>query len=294
MTPSFLPTAIRVADAYDDGEGARHYLFEPVEGRVRGQSEVVADHATPVAPGQFFMLSVPGLGEAAFTYVSVPDAAGRFAALVRRVGRVTDALFSAKRNQIFGLRGPFGRGWPRSELAQKRVLVVAGGCGLAPLSALIDSLLTEHRPSALSVVYGARSEASQVLGRERARWQIHIPVIETVEQRGAGTMRAGTVNDHLHAGIEALLGAPEAILLCGPEAMMDAVARTFVQRGAQPEQIWLSIERRMHCGVGRCGHCHIANEYACTDGPTYRWDVLCALREKLTAVRPGGAEHLGC
>ncbi len=267
ITPT--PEPVRIVECYDDGADARHYRFEPL---------TPSPSSTP-QPGQFFLLSVPGHGEAPFTYVAPPDAAGHFTALVRAVGSLTRALADLPPGAVLGARGPLGHGWPLGELYGRCVLLVAGGCGLAPLAALVDHLIEAHDGTRLVLIVGARDVASQVLGRERVRWREAITLIETLDQPTPGHV-SGTPTQHLDTALTALGGVPDALLTCGPEVMMNAVAEACVARGLPPERIWLSLERRMHCGVGLCGHCYIGPTYACTDGPTYRWDTLTTLRAR--------------
>lgn len=275
------PRTLRLLQAYDDGEQARHFDF-------RIEAPQAADQA--VIPGQFFLLAVPGFGEAPFTYVSPPDEQGRFTALVRRMGRLTTALFEMSAGAILGYRGPFGRGWPLFFSAQ-RVLAVAGGCGLAPLAGVIDEAAASKLPVQLSVIYGARHPAAQVLAREREQWRRHLPLLETFDQPGAG-QQAGSPLDHLGAQF-AEKNAPDTLLCCGPEPLMLATAEHCLQLGMAAERIWLSLERRMHCADGTCGHCYLGSSYVCRDGPTYRYDQYRAL-QAASGARLGAAPVRVC
>lgn len=252
---SLTPRPLRLLEVYVDGEAARHFTF--------AIDNVTA--AEPVAqPGQFFMLSLPGLGEAAFTYVSPPDRTGQFSALIRQTGTLTAALFDLAPGAVLGYRGPFGRGWPQPN-AGERLLAVAGGCGLAPLAGLIDAA-----PDGLQVIYAARNRAYQVLARERARWRTRLPLIETLDQGDDGQPAGSPL-----AALQQVLSGgevPSGVLCCGPEPLMLATAQACVEHGLAASRVWLSLERRMHCGVGLCGHCYIGSSYACIDGPTYRYD----------------------
>lgn len=256
------PRPMILEDAYADGEDARHF-----------QLRLLDPQATDLTaqPGQFFMLAVPGYGEAPFTYVRAPDAEGRFSALVRRTGQLTEALFERPIGSVLGYRGPLGRGWPQ-DLTGRHVLVIAGGCGLAPLAGLID--VARGSAARLQVIYGARHSAAQVLGRERARWRLDMDYLETCDVAAPGE-RSGSPLAHL----DELLGQniPDAVLCCGPEPLMLASAEHCLKRGVPVAHIWLSLERRMHCGVGLCGHCHIGASYACVDGPTYNYGQYLAL-----------------
>lgn len=274
------PRAVRLVDGYDDGQDARHV-------RLRIEQPQAGDRA--VIPGQFFMLGVPGLGEAPFTYVSPPDGAGEFSALIRRTGQLTARLFELERGAVLGYRGPFGKGWPLF-LGSRRVLVVAGGCGLAPLAGLIEEALCHPSPLQLRVLYGARHAAAQVLGRERARWREALPLVETLDQGGSQALRGSPLTQLDRLFAEEL---PQAVLCCGPEAFMLATARACVQRGVAADGIWLSVERRMHCAVGLCGHCYIADSYACVDGPTYRYDNYVELLARSNARRAPDEQGLG-
>ena len=93
----------------------------------------------------------------------------------------------------------------------------------------------------------------------------------------------GTPVDVLDSVLDQLEQLPTAVLLCGPEIMMQKIAQQFTNRGLAAASIWLSIERRMHCAVGLCGHCYLQHEYACKDGPTYRWDQFQPLSPTMPA-----------
>lgn len=269
---SLIPLPVRIVDQYDDGLDARHITFEAFE----------PERMRPAKPGQFLMLSLPGVGEAPFTYVHGPDHFGRFDLLVRRVGALTGALFELAPSAVLGVRGPFGRGWPDDSLGTERVLAVAGGCGLAPLAAALDELASAPAPRG-ALIYGSRSEPSQVLARERSRWRKSLPMFETFEVPSHAHPHAGTPLSQLEAALAALGGSADRALVCGPEAMMLAVAGRLHEHGISQQQIWLSLERRMHCGVGLCGHCYLAETYVCRQGPTYRYDQLLTLLAKSPA-----------
>lgn len=258
------PRGLRLLECYDDGLDARHLTL-------RIDEPQAGDRA--VIPGQFCMLGVPGLGEAPFTYVSPPNGDGEFTALIRRAGTLTRRLCELPPGARLGYRGPYGKGWPLF-LGARRVLVVAGGRGLAPLAGLIEEALRHPAPPHLHVLYAARSTETQVLGRERTRWRKALPLIETLEEGGPEAMRGSSLIQ-----LERLCAAalPQAVLCCGPEAFMHATALACVARGVAADSLWLSVERRMHCAVGLCGHCYVADSYACVDGPTYRYDHYLAL-----------------
>ncbi|QQZ39433.1 FAD/NAD(P)-binding protein [Pseudomonas sp. SK3(2021)] len=269
------PRSLHIVAQYEDGEDARHFSFcidVPQAGDLAARA------------GQFFMLTVPGLGEAPFTYVSPPDKRGHFNALIRRTGSLTAALFDRVQDPVLGYRGPFGQGWPSLKSA-RRVLVVAGGCGLAPLAGVIDGAINHPGAARLSVLYGARHAGSQVLSREREHWRSALPWIETFDVAPVGHRQGSPL-----AYLDELFGdePPDTVLCCGPEPFMLATARDCMKRGVADRRIWLSVERRMHCADGLCGHCYVGESYACRDGPTYRYNDY---QQLLASASMGPAEQ---
>lgn len=271
------PFPVLIAEFYEDGQEARHFTLKPLNERG------LAHRATP---GQFFALSVPGNGEAAFTYVTVPDEQGRFDCLIRRVGFTTSAVFQKEKGAILGVRGPLGKGWPLDELKGKRVILLAGGCGLAPLAGLVHELAIKKVAEKVALVYGSRDRAAQMLFKEREAWKDKIELFETFDCSDESAQRIGTPVDYLGEAIETLGGEPQAVVACGPKVMMEAVAAASECRGVSKDRIYLSLERRMHCGVGTCGHCYFTNTYVCQNGPTYSWAEYQRLQSRCT-VRDG-------
>ena len=266
------PQTIRIVDVHEDGTHTKHFTFEP-KGFV---------HDKPITIGQFFMLTLPGAGLAPFTYTSIPDKTGRFNALIKNVGHLTEKLFSLGKGDVVGYNGPFGRGWPVGLIKHKEVLIVAGGCGLAPVASSIDYLINNGYSKSVTLLYAARDSASQVLEKERARWSTSIKLFETLEV-GGDSDHTGLPTQYLSELLNKDEHYPDIVLTCGPEAMMMAVANSCVDLGLKTSDIWMSIERRMRCGVGLCGHCYVANSYACQQGPTYCFNEFLALESKTVA-----------
>lgn len=266
------PQPMRLVDSYDDGQDSKHLTFE-----IMG-----ASRHTPVAVGQFFMLSLPGFGQAPFTYTSLPDKDGRFMALIRNVGKLTAAICELPPGQLLGYNGPLGIGWPVTKMRNQEVLIVAGGCGLAPLAATIDHLTHLGQVGATTVIYGAANRASQVLRQERQRWQQRLPILETFMD-SCELDTAGTPSQHISRFLAQQNRQPQIVLTCGPLAMMKSVAQTCQELLIGSDRIWLSLEKRMRCGVGLCGHCYLANDLICVQGPTYRYDQYARLENKTTS-----------
>lgn len=232
-------------------------------------------------PGQFVMLSLLGFGEAAFTLARVPSAGatpGTVTLTVRRIGSLTWALFAREPGSLVGIRGPLGRGFPLTGL-DRPTIYVAGGCGLAPLHAMIEHHL-RNRPAAtkIAVVYGARAPATRILRASLAAWRATDGVLlyETVDRAAPEwDGRVGVVTDVVAEAVAAV-GAERAGL-CGPPAMLRTTGAALVAAGLRPEAIHVALERYMKCGTGHCGHCYVNDRRVCVDGPVFPFSELLTL-----------------
>jgi len=270
---NLIPCPLRVVDFYEDGLDSLHFEFQILDYDSRDTN---LEETSEIQAGQFFMLSVPGVGEAPFTYVSKPNDAGHFYSLVRKVGTLTESLWSLKRDDIVGYRGPIGNGWPVSSSSQQsslamNTLVIAGGCGLAPLAGWLNE--QESPPDSVALLYGSRDKASQVLNKELLKFKESLTVFEVFDNLESGYIHGNPISQ-LDQVLQKWGKQPHRVLICGPEIMMHAVAKQLNNDGVPGANIWLSLERRMHCGVGTCGHCYVANSYICKNGPVYLWSEL--------------------
>lgn len=279
-----IPDSIELVDYIDDGEQARHYRFRLLNLK-KDQNKNHQHNWQQVQPGQFFMLNVPSVGEAPFTFTEPPNEQGEFRAFIRQMGQVTSALFTMQRGDILGARGPFGTGWPLDKINNNNTLIVAGGCGLAPLVTLIDKLANSlmgkpENKQKLVLIYAARNKATQMLTPERARWQKQIKIFNTLDEypNASDELPVTTVEGSpliiLPKALSTFTSPPTTALLCGPEGMMNSVAAYLTDYGMASDAIFLALERRMHCAVGLCGHCYINHQYVCKSGPTFSWQTL--------------------
>lgn len=229
-------------------------------------------------PGQFNMLSLPGIGEVPISVSG--DREGNIEHTVHRVGNVSGALSELKPGAILGVRGPYGSAWPVSEAVGRPVTVVAGGIGLAPLRGVIRHLGDQDRNTEtqwVRVVYGARHPDALMFARDLELWRANpvLRVAVTVDHTTEGwTGNVGTVTT--------LLGRKEMpvdglYLVCGPEVMMLAVVRLLQEAQVPAENIYLSMERNMKCAAGHCGRCQYGPYFICKDGPVFRYDRLAFL-----------------
>lgn len=240
--------------------------------------EPVAGEAGPrVRPGQFTMVYAFGVGEVPISFSG--DSRGPLVHTVRAVGSVTKALCAARRGSVLGIRGPFGNAWPVEKAAGGDVVIVAGGIGLPPLRpALYEVLHRRGDYGEVALLYGARTPADLVFRAELDRWGARddLQLGVTVDSAESGWDGKVGVVPKLVAGARFNPRATTAFIV-GPEIMMRFSAQALLERGVPPEQIYVSMERNMQCGMGHCGHCQLGPTLICRDGPVYRWDDLAPL-----------------
>ncbi|ATQ70518.1 Ni/Fe hydrogenase subunit gamma [Methylosinus trichosporium OB3b] len=228
------------------------------------------------APGQFNMLTVFGVGEAAISVSGDPADPSRLVHTIRAVGAVSRALTELSVGEPIGLRGPFGRGWPMDEARGRDVIVVAGGLGLAPLRPALYRLFAERENyGRVILLYGARSPQDILFRDELEQWRGRLDAeVEATVDHARGDWR-GNVGVVTKLIARAVFDAPNALaMLCGPEIMMRFVADALGDRGVAPERIHLSMERSMKCAIGWCGHCQFGPVFICRDGPVFTYAQL--------------------
>ncbi|MCG8409062.1 MAG: FAD/NAD(P)-binding protein [Phycisphaerales bacterium] len=234
------------------------------------------------APGQFVQVSVLGIGECPISICSSPTRPGTFEMCIRRVGSVTNHIHRLGEGDILGIRGPLGHGFDVDELHGKDILIVAGGLGLAPVRSLIQYIIDERsRFGEFHILYGAR-EPKELLfkndltvWRERQDVNLHVTVDRPDEQwRG----KAGVVTT-LFKELPSLNPSETAAVVVGPPVMFKFVVLEVLSRRIPQSNVYCSLERRMKCGIGKCGHCQANNVYVCIDGPVFKYGQLKAMRE---------------
>ncbi|MET4612584.1 NAD(P)H-flavin reductase [Rhodococcus sp. PvR044] len=219
-------------------------------------------------PGQFMMLAVPGVGEVAIS-ISGDPAAPELQHTVRAVGAVSRAIHDAPVGSALGVRGPFGTGWDLGSCAGRDVVIVAGGVGLAAVrSALLAILAGREAYRRVVLVVGARSPDEFLFRRELDAWGASgaIDLEITVDQpTGDWDGPVGFVTEPV--GRLSLDPGRTTALLCGPEPMMRFAARVLIGKGVAAEDVRVSLERNMQCGIALCGHCQLGELLLCRDGP---------------------------
>ncbi len=225
--------------------------------------------------GQFMQLTVPGVGEAPFTPSSAPGAVMEMDITIMKAGRVTDRLHEkVKKGDTLALRGPFCKGYPMGKFEGKEVLVVGGGVGLAPLRSLIYALFDKiEKVKKVHICYGAKSPLDQCFKDEYKKWENkkRVSVNLTIDKPHPdwkGNVGLVTCLLEKNSLSKMNVDIPNSyVVTCGPEVMLKFVTFKLLDVGFKPEQIYLSMNRRMSCGVGKCARCNIGPYYLCKDGP---------------------------
>lgn len=228
------------------------------------------------AAGQFNMLYVYGVGEIPISISGDPARFDQLVHTTRAVGAVTKAMRTLKRGHEIGVRGPYGSNWPLDLLEGKDIVFVAGGIGLAPLrSAMYNIIAQRELFGKVVLLYGTRTPIDILYRKELERWKsrFDLDVYVTVD-RAIGTWRG-----YVGVVTTLLLRAPydprnTVALICGPEIMMRFSIMELKKRGVKTDQIYVSMERNMKCGIGHCGHCQFGPTFVCKDGPVYRYDQI--------------------
>jgi NAD(P)H-flavin reductase len=236
-------------------------------------------------PGQFVMLELPGIGEAPFSISSSPVRHGDLELCIRAVGNMTKFLDRVGRGTMVGISGPFGTHFPVERMEGEDILLLAGGLGIAPLRSPILAILEKRsRYGRVDIIYGARRPSELLFGYEYAMWrQFDVGLDIIVDEEEAGWQGpVGRITEILKeriakgsSGSSDDLRRRTSAIVCGPPVMFRFVCDLLIGAGVPVEKIFVSLERRMHCGRGKCCRCNIGSTYTCLDGPVFDyWSVL--------------------
>lgn len=269
----YQPRAARVIDVEQLTPLEKRFRLEWPDGQSLGH-----------VPGQFVQVSMLGVGECPISICSSPTRSGYFELTVRRVGAVTAAIHQIEAGDIVGIRGPLGRGFDVERFVGHDIVIVAGGCALAPARSLIQYIMDERsRFGAFHLLYGARSPEELLFRVELDSWQkddgvaCHVTV-DRAEASWEGNVGVVTT---LFGRLPALDKPNTRAVVIGPPVMFRFVVMDLLARGIPQKHIYCSLERRMKCGIGKCGHCQVNHLYACQDGPVFNLAELTNVREAI-------------
>ncbi len=267
----FLPEPARIVRTYPLTEDVNFFQV-----RVADMDKALAFR---YQTGQFAMISILGAGEAPFSISSTPSRPGLLEFCIRKTGTVTNALFNLKENDLVGLRGPYGNGFPADKMEGKDILIVMGGLGAAPLrSVLLYCLDNRDRFGRMILLHGAKRPADMLFREEllalKQRDDLECHLTVDGDDTGEWNDNVGVVTT-LFPKLGNIDPANTFGLVCGPPIMYKFVLQEFLNLDIPRDQILMTLERRMKCGVGKCGHCAIDYIYTCLEGPVFSyWDVI--------------------
>ncbi|MBI5409858.1 MAG: FAD/NAD(P)-binding protein [Nitrospirae bacterium] len=238
-------------------------------------------------PGQFLMLELPGIGEAPFSISSSPSIHGEVELCIRKAGNLTNYLAKVGRGAIVGIRGPFGTGFPMEEMHGQNILLIAGGLGLAPLRSPI-AYAQENRSHfrEVNIIYGTKSPANLLFTYQYDMWSrddinLHI-IVEKADPSWKGAV--GLSTDIL---MKILSGRSDDFyhntyaIVCGPPVMFKFVCKMLNTFHIPMQKMFVSLERRMHCGMGKCCRCNVGSTYTCIKGPVFDYWTVMNLKEAI-------------
>ena len=271
MKNPYLPIKTEVLDVTEESPTIKTFRLKP-------------ESPLHFKAGQFIEMSIPGTGEAPFTPSSSPYEEDKLEITIMKAGRITSMIHNLKKGDIIGLRGPYGNEYPLSEYEGKEILLVGGGVGLAPLRALFLALAHDiEKYKSVLFCCGSRTPSDiiykdcildkwQHLDKKRIKFRITVDRKDDSWKGNAGLVT--TTLDKLDINLK-----NSVTIVCGPPIMMKFTTFKLLEVGYKPEQIYLSMEKNMSCGIGKCGHCRMGNFYACKDGPVFRYDKISHIHE---------------
>src|SRR5574337_60000 len=239
---------------------------------------VNGDFSKQLRPGQFNMLGYPGIVEAPISFSSLKEN-GEIEHTIRSVGLATRFIDRMSRGEEILIRGPYGRGWPMKAAKGRDLLVVAGGVGLAPLRPVINEVIRQRNDfGEVFLLYGSRNEKNLLFKDEYKTWEKTFSLRITVDElvaRTAWKYNVGVITgllDALKLNVERTVA-----FVCGPEMMMRFVCRGLLLKDMPASDIYVSLERRMRCGIAQCGHCQHVGLFVCKDGPVFSYREVAGL-----------------
>lgn len=237
---------------------------------------LVPDEEFSFKTGQFIEVTVENVGEAPFTPSSSPLETKQLEITVMKAGYVTEEMHKMEPGQYMGIRGPFGRGYPLEEFYDKEVLILGGGCGFAPIRSLLYNLKAiSDKVRKVTLCYGSKSPVDCIYKpyiqelRDTPKFEVYRSVDKADE---TWEEKVGVVTVLLD---EVKVDIPNSVVVvCGPPIMMKFGTKKLLEMGYPEEKIYLSMEKNMSCGLGKCGHCAMGNYFVCKDGPVFTYNEI--------------------
>lgn len=228
------------------------------------------EYDSPLMYGQFFEISIPGIGEAPISVSDFDET--RLFMTIRKVGKLTDKVFNCKPGDRLFFRGPYGNGFKLEPLKGRDLIIIAGGTGLAPVRGLIRHFINSPSEcSSLNVITGFKSPSDILFRKDLDEWEKRSSLIVTVDKGdNSWTGKTGLVTEYIRH-IPTVKSDNARAIVVGPPLMMKFATLELFKNGMNEEYITVSFERNMSCGIGKCGHCKIDETYVCLDGPVFNY-----------------------
>lgn len=235
-------------------------------------------------PGQFVEVSIGGIGEAPITISSSPTQTDGIELVVRRIGNVSNAIHNLQNGDKLGIRGPLGKGiYPVDEAKGKNVVFICGGIGLVPQRSFINYVLDNRSDYGdVAILQGTKCYDQRLFPSEIEGWENRsdVQMLETIDEpHDCWKGNVGVVTK-LISKVETDLKTAK-VLVCGPPVMYKFVLMALEEHDVPHDNVFLNLERKMKCGVGKCGHCQINDVYVCMDGPVFRYSDMASLPEAI-------------
>ncbi|NLY70561.1 MAG: anaerobic sulfite reductase subunit AsrB [Clostridiales bacterium] len=219
--------------------------------------------------GQFYMLSIPKIGEAPISVSGKGD--GYLEFTIRKVGRLTEGVFGLDVGDTIFMRGPYGNSFPVEDFENKHLVVITGGTGMAPVKTMLDYFSeNQDKIKSLHLISGFRDLDCVLFTDEIDKYKCDFNVICSLDNMEAPGFHKGLVTEHIKK-IHFDTFDEYSVVVVGPPLMMHFTTKELLANGVDESRIWVSIERKMHCAVGKCGHCKINDTYVCLEGPIFNY-----------------------
>jgi NAD(P)H-flavin reductase len=265
----YLPEPARIVRQYDLIKNHRFFQV-----RFRSMDRAMSFKYNP---GQFLMLSLPGVGEAPFCLSSTPSRPGIIELGIRKTGKLTEMLFTKKDNDLVYIRGPYGNGFMLDPMRGKDIILVAGGLGVMPLRSILYYVLDNRDDfGRVFFMYGSRTPDDFLFKSEflQLRERKDIDCLYAVEKPTPDWTGSEGVVTKLFPKLPKIDPQTTNAVVCGPPIMYKFVIKELLNLKIPKNQIQMTLERRMKCGVGKCGHCALDHLYTCMQGPVFTyWDT---------------------
>jgi NAD(P)H-flavin reductase len=259
----YCPVKAMLTDVIDESPSIKTFVLVPEE-------------EFSFNTGQFIELSVDGIGEAPFTPSSSPLVSDKLEVTVMKTGYVTEYMHALKPGVFMGIRGPYGRGYPIEKFFGKEVLILGGGCGLAPIRSLLFTLESViDKLEKVILCYGSKTPADCIYKplfdrlNSIEKFEAYRTVDKADEEWNESVGVATTLLNNIKINIE-----NSVAVVCGPPVMMKFGTIRLLEMGYEDNQIYLSMEKNMSCGLGKCGHCMMGEFFVCKDGPVFTYDEI--------------------